>query len=58
MRKQSSGDDFPPDLPVTADQIKAKMKVLGKPVKPGAKELEANPRARSAILRIAEKLAA
>jgi 16S rRNA (cytosine1402-N4)-methyltransferase len=32
-------------------------KVIGKPIRPGAAELEANPRARSAVMRVAERCA-
>ncbi len=58
MRKQSLGDDYPPDLPVTVDQLKPRMKLVGKAIRSGQKEVTNNPRARSAILRLAEKLAA
>jgi 16S rRNA (cytosine1402-N4)-methyltransferase len=34
-----------------------RLKLVGKPVRPTAAEVNANPRARSAILRVAEKLA-
>ncbi len=58
MRKQSRGDDFPPDLPVTQDQLNPRMKLIGRAIKPADVEVEKNPRARSAVMRIAEKLAA
>ena len=56
MRKQSKGDDFPPDLPVTQSQLKPKMKLIGKATRASDSEVERNPRARSAVMRIAEKL--
>jgi len=37
--------------------IKPKMKVLGKAIRPDQAEIARNPRSRSAVLRIAEKLA-
>ncbi|WP_371371347.1 16S rRNA (cytosine(1402)-N(4))-methyltransferase RsmH [Sporomusa aerivorans] len=46
----------PPQLPVCVCNTKPKVKVLGKPILPSAEELEQNPRARSAKLRLAEKL--
>lgn len=46
----------PPQLPVCVCNTKPKIKVLGKPILPSAEELEQNPRARSAKLRLAEKL--
>jgi 16S rRNA (cytosine1402-N4)-methyltransferase len=56
MREQSRGDDLPPDLPVRHDQLKqAPMRLLGKPVYAGEEELEHNPRARSAVMRVAER---
>jgi len=58
MREMAAGDAFPPDLPVTFDQLNPKMKLLGKGIKASKSEIERNPRARSAVLRIAEKLAA
>jgi len=56
LQKQAKGDDFPPDLPVRADQIKPWIKLLGKPQRAGSEELQHNRRARSAIMRVAEKL--
>jgi len=58
LQKESKGDDFPPDLPVTADMLNPTLRLVGKAIAPSAAEVEANPRARSAHLRVAEKLGA
>ncbi len=55
IRDQARGDDFPPGLPVTQDQLRPRLRRIGKAIRPGASEVEQNPRARSAILRIAER---
>ena len=57
MRDQAKGDDFPPGLPVRQDQLRPRLRLVGKPIHPDAVEIEANPRARSAVLRVAERLA-
>ncbi|MEM7377964.1 MAG: 16S rRNA (cytosine(1402)-N(4))-methyltransferase RsmH [Pseudomonadota bacterium] len=49
------GDDVPRGLPVEARP--AAWRVRGKPVRAGALELSANARARSAVLRVAERAA-
>ena len=56
MKTHAKGDSYPPDLPITADMLKPRLKLVGKPVRAGADELEDNPRARSAVMRVAEKL--
>ena len=57
MREQSRGDDLPPDLPIRHDQLKqAPMRLLGKPVYAGAEEIKNNPRARSAVMRVAQRV--
>jgi 16S rRNA (cytosine1402-N4)-methyltransferase len=56
MRKAVRGDDYPPDLPVTADQLHPQLRMMGKAVRAGEEELRYNPRARSAVMRVAEKL--
>jgi 16S rRNA (cytosine1402-N4)-methyltransferase len=56
MRKEARGDDFPPDLPVPQSALSPRIKLIGKPVKASAQEVARNPRARSAVLRVAERL--
>ncbi|WP_412478986.1 16S rRNA (cytosine(1402)-N(4))-methyltransferase RsmH [Azonexus sp. IMCC34839] len=57
MRAQSTADAMPKNLPLRADQLpKPKLRLVGKAIKPSEAEIEANPRARSAVMRIAEKL--
>ena len=56
IRKHAKGDELPSWLPVREDQLNKRMKPLGKAIKAGAAEVDANPRARSAVMRVAEKL--
>lgn len=56
IREQSRGDQYPPDLPITHVQLQVRMRAVGKAIKPSKTEVDANPRARSAVMRIAEKL--
>lgn len=58
IRKEARGDDFPPDLAVTQSELHPRVRAVGRAIHPGAAELADNPRARSAILRIAECLPA
>jgi 16S rRNA (cytosine1402-N4)-methyltransferase len=57
MRDQARGDRFPPDMPVTADMLEPRLALVGKAVRADESEVAVNPRARSAVLRVAEKLA-
>ncbi|MDO6407742.1 16S rRNA (cytosine(1402)-N(4))-methyltransferase RsmH [Pantoea phytobeneficialis] len=60
MRDQSRGPQVPAGIPMTETQLKAlggrELKTLGKLV-PGDAEVADNPRARSSVLRIAERTA-
>jgi 16S rRNA (cytosine1402-N4)-methyltransferase len=57
MRELSQSDPYPKDLPVPAAELKPALRLIGRPIMPGPAEIERNNRARSAVLRIAEKLA-
>jgi len=57
IRKHVKGDDFPAGVPVTVDQMKPRLRIPGKARMLGSDEQERNVRARSAVLRVAEKLA-
>jgi len=50
--------EVPERLPLRATEMpQPRLKLVGKPVRPTTEEVAANPRARSAIMRVAEKLA-
>lgn len=59
MRAQSKGKPIPAGLPLRDDQIDRgqTVRLIGKAHKPSAEEIRANPRARSSVLRVAERLA-
>lgn len=57
FKKASEGPQLPPGLPIIPDEYKPKLKLITrKPILPTEAELTENNRARSAKLRIAEKL--
>ena len=57
MQELATGCTCPPNFPVCVCGKKPKMKLISrKPITPGDGELTENPRARSAKLRVAEKL--
>ena len=57
IRKHVRGDDIPKGLPVPQSMLNQRLKAIGKPVKASDEEVENNVRSRSAIMRVAEKLA-
>lgn len=57
FQKEAKGDDFPPGLPITVDMLKPRLRIVGKAIEPSAAEIAANPRSRSARLRVARKIA-
>ena len=56
MQYHEKGDELPMGVPVTGDRLRRRLRRIGKAVKPGVPELRDNPRARSAIMRVAEKI--
>ncbi len=56
IRDQEQTDNLPANFPVRADELpKPKLVRVGKMIKPSPSEVKANPRARSAVMRIAER---
>lgn len=58
MRRHAKGeaDTLPRDLPIIPERFVPRMNLLGKPQYASADEVKANPRSRSAVMRVAEKL--
>jgi 16S rRNA (cytosine1402-N4)-methyltransferase len=57
MRDMARGEQLPPGVPVQDHALNRRMKLVGKAVRAGEEEVAANVRARSAIMRVAEKVA-
>ena len=55
---ESRGDSYPTRFPVPHAALKPRLKTLGKAMRPSALEVAQNPRARSAVLRVALRLEA
>ncbi|BDF96424.1 MULTISPECIES: 16S rRNA (cytosine(1402)-N(4))-methyltransferase RsmH [Pseudoalteromonas] len=58
IKKQSKGAALPRGLPLTDAQINQNLtlKAVGKAIKPSQAEIERNPRSRSSVLRVAQRL--
>jgi 16S rRNA (cytosine1402-N4)-methyltransferase len=57
MRDAAHGPRLPKGLPVLYTETQGRLRVVGKAAHASAQEIQANPRARSAVLRVAEVLA-
>lgn len=57
IKDQSGADPYPAYLPIPAAQARPKMRAVGRPLRPTQEEVNANPRSRSAVLRVAERTA-
>lgn len=56
MRRQAKGDELPPGVPVRHEQLNQRLRLIGKAMKPAGEEVDDNVRARSAVMRVAERL--
>ena len=56
IRRQEQGRPIPPGLPILDGDLGRTMKKMSKAIKPKANEIGGNVRARSAVLRIAERI--
>ncbi len=57
IREQERGKPLPKGFPIMEKDIVRRMRSVGKAVKPGGDEVSVNVRARSAVMRVAEKVA-
>ena len=57
MRDQERGEQFPRGLPVMESRRGQRLRRIGKAIYASREELVLNPRARSAVMRVAEKIA-
>ena len=56
MRDMAEGDKLPRNVPIRASEVpQGVVNLVGKAVRAGEAELKANPRARSAVMRVAER---
>jgi len=55
LTNKAKGDKFPRDVPVTVEQLNPTLKKIGKAIRAKETEVLNNPRARSAVMRVAEK---
>jgi len=55
MRDQSMPTSYPAELPIMPDDNDMKLKLVGKKIRATKEEINKNPRARSATLRVAER---
>ena len=56
MRDMARGDSLPRGVPVTDNELNRRMRLVGRSIKASAEEVAVNVRARSAVMRVAEKI--
>ena len=57
IRDQEQGIKLPKNLPIRDIERDIRLIKVGKPIKPASSEIQGNPRARSAVMRVAERVA-
>jgi len=56
IKESSQGPRLPKNVPVRASEITPPLKALSRAIKPSQQEISENPRSRSAVMRVAERL--
>ncbi len=56
FREMSRGPQIPKDIPIMAKDLEQPYKLVGKAIKPGKLEVQENPRSRSSVLRVIERV--
>lgn len=56
MHKHISGGDIPSGVPLRQDQLNIRLRSVGRAIRASVAEIHNNPRARSAVLRVMEKI--
>jgi len=56
FRKMSQGPQIPKDIPIMAKDLEQPFKLVGKAIKPSKQEVQENPRSRSSVLRVIERV--
>lgn len=56
LRDASRAGDLPPSVPVAPEGLQPRLRLCGGAIRADDAEIQANPRARSAVLRVAERL--
>jgi 16S rRNA (cytosine1402-N4)-methyltransferase len=55
IRDESTPTKYPAELPIMPDDSNVRLKAIGKKIRASEKEINENPRSRSAVLRVAER---
>jgi len=56
FREMSRGPQIPKDIPIMAKDLVQPYKLVSKAIKPGKREVQENPRSRSSVLRVIERV--
>lgn len=54
--KAMAGQELPPEVPIADSALLKKVRLIGRPIRPDESEIANNPRSRSALMRVVEKL--
>lgn len=54
--KSLAGQEVPPEVPIADSAMLKKVKLIGRPIRPSEEEVANNPRSRSSLMRVVEKL--